>query len=77
MAMIMAMTLLSRVVNKHRSNCLHSALAHRRIKLYETKGKDNNINTLNIRYSKCGEREREREREVDKKRGGDKQKTQK
>ena len=56
------MTKLSRVVNKHESACLHSALTRRGTKLYRTIGKDNNTITLSMRYSEyVNKRERERE----------------
>ena len=41
---------LSREVNKHRNVCLHSALARGGTKLYRTTSKDDNTNTLNMRY---------------------------
>ena len=52
-------------MNKHRSACLHSALAHRGIQLYKTTGKDANTKTLNMRYSGYEERNRQRQRETD------------
>ena len=55
-----------RVVNKHRSACLHSALAHRGTKLHKTTGEDIDTKTLDMR-----ERERERGREMEREGGGE------
>ena len=47
----MTNSLLSKVVNKQGSACLHSALICIRIKLYRTTGKDNNTKIFSMRYS--------------------------
>ena len=54
----MTNSLLSRVVTKHGSTCLQSALARRWTKLYKSTGKDNNTETINMRNSEYEQTDR-------------------
>ena len=62
----MTNSLLSRVVKKQGSACLHSTLTCRGPRLYRTTVKDNNAKPLNIRYS---EYERKRKQLIERERG--------